>query len=77
MLANGAEDSIGASPPDRPAKKSTRETLREIRVKLDEAFRRGHYDSDDEFDFFHGAAWTNNIVTTIEGLAGARSQDGG
>ena len=47
MPANGAEDSIGASLPDRPAKKPTKETLGEIRVKLEEAFRRGHYDSED------------------------------
>jgi hypothetical protein len=63
QLADGGGD-LASTPPEKL--KSTTEAFTAIRAKLEEAFDSGHYYSEDSWNFFHGGAWVNNIVTTIE-----------
>ena len=66
QLGNGGSE-VSSTPPEK-LRQSSREAMAHIRTKLEEAFANGHYWSDDSFDFFHGWAWVNNVVTTVEGI---------
>ena len=74
--AAGSSAEVSSTPPEKKLGQTLKEAFFVIKQKLTEAFTNGHYWSDDVFDYFHGWAWANNIVTTIEGMPG-REDSGG